>query len=118
MRIGILGSCLMGSKLGTIFARAGHDVIFSYSHDPAKLEKLARGAGNGAQAASPREAAEKADALLLAVHWSRVDDVLGQAGGLPGKLLITCSLPMSKDDSHLVVGPQDVRRGGTGEEGA
>jgi 3-hydroxyisobutyrate dehydrogenase-like beta-hydroxyacid dehydrogenase len=29
MRIGILGSGLMGGKLGTIFARAGHDVVFS-----------------------------------------------------------------------------------------
>ena len=26
MRIGILGSGLMGSKLGVIFARAGHEV--------------------------------------------------------------------------------------------
>jgi predicted dinucleotide-binding enzyme len=32
MRIGILGSGLMGGKLGTIFARAGHDVVFSYAH--------------------------------------------------------------------------------------
>lgn len=32
MRIGILGSGLMGGKLGTIFARAGHEVVFSYSH--------------------------------------------------------------------------------------
>lgn len=29
MRIGILGSGLMGGKLGTIFARAGHEVVFS-----------------------------------------------------------------------------------------
>lgn len=29
MRIGILGSGLMGAKLGTIFARAGLEVIFS-----------------------------------------------------------------------------------------
>jgi 3-hydroxyacyl-CoA dehydrogenase len=28
MRIGILGAGLMGSKLGTIFARAGHQVVF------------------------------------------------------------------------------------------
>jgi 3-hydroxyacyl-CoA dehydrogenase len=40
MRIGILGSCLMGSKLGTLFARAGHDVIFSYARDRKKLERL------------------------------------------------------------------------------
>jgi predicted dinucleotide-binding enzyme len=31
MRIGILGSGLMGGKLGTIFAKAGHDVVFSYA---------------------------------------------------------------------------------------
>ena len=31
MRIGILGSGLMGAKLGTIFARAGHEVVFSYA---------------------------------------------------------------------------------------
>ena len=38
MRIGILGSGLMASKLGTIFARAGHDVVFSYSHSERKLK--------------------------------------------------------------------------------
>jgi 8-hydroxy-5-deazaflavin:NADPH oxidoreductase len=27
MRVGILGSGLMGGKLGTIFARAGHEVV-------------------------------------------------------------------------------------------
>jgi predicted dinucleotide-binding enzyme len=31
MRIGILGSGLMGGKLGTIFAKAGHHVVFSYA---------------------------------------------------------------------------------------
>ncbi len=31
MRVGILGSGLMGGKLGTIFALAGHEVVFSYA---------------------------------------------------------------------------------------
>lgn len=104
MRIGILGSGLMGSKLGTIFARAGHDVVFSYSHSRDKLEQLAKDAGGGAKAGTPGEAASGADALLLAVHWTRIDDVLTQAGDLSGKTIISCSLPMSKDDSHLVIG--------------
>jgi len=30
MRVGILGPGLMGGKLGTLFARAGHEVVFSY----------------------------------------------------------------------------------------
>jgi predicted dinucleotide-binding enzyme len=49
MRIGILGSGLMGSKLGTILARAGHDVVFSYSRSQKKLERLARDAGGRAR---------------------------------------------------------------------
>ena len=103
MRIGILGSGLMGGKLGTIFARAGHEVVFSYARSRDKLETLAADAGHGASAGTPAEAARDADALLLAVHWSRVDDVLGQAGDLAGKVLITCSLPMNADDTELVV---------------
>jgi hypothetical protein len=103
MRIGILGSGLMGGKLGTIFARAGHAVVFSYSHSQQKLERLAREAGGNARAGTPREAAQDADVLLLAVHWSRVDDVLRQAGDVAGKVIVSCSLPMNADDSDLVV---------------
>lgn len=103
MRVGILGSGLMGSKLGTLFARAGHEVVFSYARTRGKLDRLAREAGRTAAAGTPAEASKDSDALLLAVHWSRLDDVLGQAGDLDGKVIVTCSLPMSDDDSELVV---------------
>jgi predicted dinucleotide-binding enzyme len=103
MRVGILGSGLMGGKLGTIFARGGHEVVFSYARRKDKLNRLARAAGGTARAGTPREAAEEADALLLAVHWSRMDDVLGQAGDLSGKVIVSCSLPMNADDTALVV---------------
>jgi predicted dinucleotide-binding enzyme len=93
----------MGAKLGTLFTRAGHEVVFSYAHNPKKLKKLARDAGEKARAGTPREAAQDADVLLLAVHWNRVDDVLTQAGDVSGKVLVTCSLPMNDDDTDLVV---------------
>ena len=104
MRVGILGSGLMGGKLGTIFARAGHEVVFSYARSQEKLERLARDAGRNARAGTPAEAAQTADALLLAVHWSRVDDVLNQAGDLSEKVIVTCSLPMNAQDTGLVIG--------------
>src|SRR6058998_2380733 len=103
MRVGILGSGLMGAKLGTIWARAGHEVVFSYARSEQKLKKLAREARGKAQAGTPREAAQEADSILLAVHWSRVDDVLQQAGDLSGKVIVTCSLPMNADDTDLVI---------------
>jgi len=65
MRIGILGSGLMGGKLGTIFARAGHEVVFSYSRDDKKLQRLARDAGGSSRAGTPGEAAKDADAVLI-----------------------------------------------------
>ncbi len=103
MRIGILGSGLMGGKLGTIFAQAGHEVAFSYARSEQKLKTLATKARGNAMHGTPREAALNADALLLAVHWSRVDDVLKQAGDLSGKVIVSCSLPMNGDDTRLVI---------------
>ena len=67
MRVGILGSGLMGAKLGTIFARAGHEVVFSYARSEQKLKRLAREAGGKARAGTPREATQNADAVLLAL---------------------------------------------------
>lgn len=104
MRIGVLGSGLMGGKLGTIFARAGHEVIFSYARSEDKLKRLAREAGGNARAGTPAEAAKESDAILLAVHWSRIDDVLDQAGSLSDRLVLNCSLPMNLENTKLIIG--------------
>src|SRR6266849_9418796 len=103
MRVGILGSGLMGSKLGTIFARAGYEVVFTYARNDEKLKKLAREAKGNARAGTPAEAAKDADAVLLAVHWSRIDDVLKHAGDLSGKVIVTCSLPMDSGNTKLII---------------
>lgn len=42
MKIAILGSGLMGAKLGRLWAICGHDVTFAYSRDRAKLDRLAK----------------------------------------------------------------------------
>jgi 8-hydroxy-5-deazaflavin:NADPH oxidoreductase len=104
MRVGILGSGLMGGKLGTLFAQAGHEVVFSYARSKEKLNGLARDARGNARAGTPREAAQQADALLLAVHWSQIDDVLDQAGDLSGKVIVSCSLPLNAQNTELVLG--------------
>src|SRR5436190_24346198 len=92
MRVGILGSGLMGGKLGTVWARAGHEVVFSYSRGKEELNKVARDARGKARAGTPSEAAKDADVLLLAVHWSRIDGVFKQAGDLSGRVIVSCSL--------------------------
>ena len=103
MRIGILGSGLMGGKLGTDLrasrTRSGLQLLAQRT----KAERLAREAEGHARVGTPREAALHADALLLAVHWSRVDDVLKQAGDLSGRTIVTCSLPMNAKNTAIVV---------------
>ncbi|MBB3139921.1 NADPH-dependent F420 reductase [Halomonas organivorans] len=102
MKIAILGSGLMGAKLGTIWARVGHEVSFSYSRRPDRLERLARDAG--ARAGTPAEAVAGADAVLLAVHWSRVEDVLALAGDLADQVVVNCCVPLDEHDRDLVMG--------------
>jgi predicted dinucleotide-binding enzyme len=57
-----------------------------------------------AQVGTPADATRDAEVVLLAVQWRRVDDVLSEAGNLSRKVLLSCSLPMSKDDTHVVIG--------------
>jgi predicted dinucleotide-binding enzyme len=54
MRVGILGPGLMGGKLGVIFARTGHEVVFSYARSDQKLKNLTREARGKARAGTPR----------------------------------------------------------------
>jgi hypothetical protein len=93
----------MGGKLGTLFARAGHEVVFSYARSEQKLKRLARDAKGKVRSGTPREAAQEGDAVLLAVHWSRIEDVLSQTGDLSGKVIVTCSLLMNDENTELVV---------------
>jgi len=106
MRIGILGSGLMGGKLGTLFARAGHEVVFSYARNRSKLEKLARDSGTTARAGSPREATQDADVVLLAVHWSRVDDYRRDRWRTsPGALRLLADKLPRRDATHQKLAP-------------
>jgi predicted dinucleotide-binding enzyme len=78
-------------------------VVFSYARSEKKLKELAREAKGAARAGTPGEAARESHVLLLAVHWSRVDDVLKQAGDVAGKVIVSCTLPMNAADTGLVI---------------
>src|SRR5262245_26766546 len=87
MRIGIMGSGRIGSNVGERLARAGHEVVFSGSRSTLKLEALARDLPR-ARAASPPEAVAMTDAIVFAVPWAQIDDVLRQAGPLGDRIVI------------------------------
>ena len=103
MQIGILGSGRMGSGLGKIWARKGHRVVFSWSHDPAKLEALAASVPN-AEYGTVRRAVETCEVLLLSVPWAGVNDLLSETGPLKNRIVIDCTNPLLPDLSGLAIG--------------
>lgn len=88
MKVGIIGAGKVGAGLGALWARAGHDVVLSFSRDRARLEGTA--ASIGARAGSPAEAAA-ADVVVLAPSTTAIDEALEQAGSLEGKVLVDCT---------------------------
>jgi predicted dinucleotide-binding enzyme len=86
MRIGIVGTGRIGANAARLFAKAGHDVVLSFSRDQDKLAALA--AELGGRAVSPREAVELSEVVFLSVPWRIVDDVLEQIGPLDGRIVI------------------------------
>jgi predicted dinucleotide-binding enzyme len=127
MRVGILGTGTLAAALAEAWARAGHDVLVAgRSTDKAKAlaERLTDHLGQAAgpvSAATPAEAATDRDAVLLAVSWSGVEDMLtlarstsgndGSDGGLTGSVLID---PVNPVDHG--VGVMTVAGGGSAAE--
>lgn len=104
MNIGIIGSGNMGSALGTLWAKKGHQVTFSYSRDPAKLETIAATAGANALVGTPKQAAESSDVILMAVQPFVLEEVLSMVGSLENKVVITCMSGLKPDFSGQTIG--------------
>ncbi len=104
MNIGIIGSGSMGSGLGKIWAQNGHKLMFSYSRDTTKLEKIAQSIGSNARVGTPAEAVKFADAVVLSVPYGAVEDALQAAGSLDGKILFSTVNALLPDMSRMAVG--------------
>jgi predicted dinucleotide-binding enzyme len=103
MKIGIIGAGNMGAGLGKLWAKAGHEVVFSYSRDQNKLLELATAAGATAKAGTIQDAAAQ-DIILLAVWLPALEEVIHAAGSLDGKIIITCVSGIQPDFTGQTIG--------------
>lgn len=98
MRVGIIGSPMIGATLGPLWMRAGHAVRFGTRHpEQVRVE--------GAPATTVAEAAAWAEVLLLAVPLGAVPDVAGSSGSadttgatgsaLEGKVVLDATNPIA-----------------------
>jgi predicted dinucleotide-binding enzyme len=104
MNIGIIGAGNMGSGLGKLWAQNGHRLMFSYSRDISKLEKIAQSIGSNASVGTPAEAVQFADVVVLSVPYGAIEDALKAAGSLEGKVLFSIVNALLPDLSGMAVG--------------
>ena len=109
LKIGVIGSGRIGGTVGELWAKAGHDVMFS-SLDLEADKKLA--ARVGARAGTPAEAAAFGEVLLFSVPYKALPQ-LGRdlAGSIKGKVVLDTANPYPQRDGEMAVA---VREKGTG----
>ena len=93
MNIGIVGSGDIGSTLGRLWAKAGHRIYYSFSHDQSKLERLAAESGNDSKAVAPYDAVRCSDVVLFCPPWTAQDEAIKQMGRFEGQIVIDTTNP-------------------------
>ncbi len=88
MKIGVIGAGRIGGNCAAQAVKGGHDVMLSFARDESKLKALSDQLGGRASVGSPREAAQFADVVVLAVPWGAIPEALEAAGELTGKIVI------------------------------
>jgi predicted dinucleotide-binding enzyme len=101
MRIGVIGSGRIGSTLGGLWAKAGHDVMFS-DRDADTAKHAAEGAGPRAKSGTVEEAIAFGDAVLIAVPYGALPAIAKQVGDkLKGKVVVDPNNPVPSRDGEL-----------------
>jgi predicted dinucleotide-binding enzyme len=95
MKIGVLGSGVVGQVLADGFLKHGHEVMRG-SRDPAKLSGWVAGAGPKARTGTFAEAARFGDLAVLAVKGSAAAEAVAACGGgLDGKPVLDATNPIA-----------------------
>lgn len=98
MKIGIIGTGVVGQTLGTGLVKLGHSVKIG-SRDPQSAKLLEWASQNGPEASTGTldEAAKFGDIAILATNWNGTENALQLAGpeNLAGKVLIDVTNPLA-----------------------
>lgn len=103
LKIGVIGSGKIGSTLGGLWVKAGHEVMFS-DRDPETAKRVASELGARAHTGSVPQAVAFGDAVLIAVPYGALPAVQKEVGEkLKGKIVIDPNNPVPARDGELGV---------------
>ena len=105
MKIGVIGSGRIGSTIGGLWVKAGHEVMFS-DRDPEQVKRAIDGLGPElkpkARAGTVQEAVAFGDAILIAVPYMALPAIQQQVGAqLKGKVVIDPNNPVASRDGEM-----------------
>jgi predicted dinucleotide-binding enzyme len=113
--VAMIGTGTLASTFGPAIGRAGYPLVYG-SRDPtrASVHELVEKTGPLASAASPREAASKAQIVILAVPREVLGEVTDALGDLDGKIVVDVSGGMKRVAAdgylELIPGPSNSER--------
>jgi len=111
MKIGVIGSGRIGSTIGALWVKAGHEVMFS-DRDAEQVKRAIEGLGPKARAGSVPEAAAFGDAILIAVPYAALPAIQQQVGAqLKGKVVIDPNNPVPSRDGDMAVSAREKGAG-------
>lgn len=111
MKIGVIGSGRIGSTIGGLWVKAGHEVMFS-DRDPEQVKRAIADLGPRARAGSVQEAVAFGDAVLIAVPYMALPAIREQVGAqLRGKVVIDPNNPVPNRDGEMAVGAREKGAG-------
>ena len=101
-KIGVIGSGKVGGTLGTLWAKAGDDVMFASRH-PEELKDLVAKAGPHAKAGTAEEAVAFGEVVVLSVPYTAMPDVAkADSAAMKGKVVFDTTNAVAPRDGALV----------------
>jgi len=100
--IAIIGTGNVGGALGQRFAELGHTIVYgSRTPSRADVRELVAASGPNASAMTQREAAQRAEIVVLAVPWDVAETLTPALGDLTGRIIIDPTNPRIVADDGL-----------------
>jgi predicted dinucleotide-binding enzyme len=113
--VAMIGTGTLASTFGPAVARAGYPLVYG-SREPLResVEALVAKSGKGASATTPRDAAQQARIVILAVPRDVLDTVVAGLGELDGKIVVDVSGGQRRVAAdgylELIPGPSNAER--------
>jgi len=115
MKIGVIGSGRIGSTIGGLWVKAGHEVMFS-DRDQEQVKRAIDGLGPElkpkARAGGAHETATFGDVVLIAVPYAALPAIRDEVGlRLRGKVVIDPNNPVPARDGEMAVAAKEKGAG-------